>query len=413
MGSVPCTPMVRALIPTVFSLALCCVAAAQEAGPKGPPPTPVKVAEARAADLSPRKKVFGELRASSRSTVAAEEGGIVREMRVAEGVRVAKGQTIARLDGARLDLELKVLEANAAVARATLAERELGRVRAERDLELIRRASAQGGSNPREIADAESDLAMAAAQVAQAKAAIAVVEEQGALLAKRRSDLEVVAPFAGVVTKKHAETGAWIAAGGAVVELLDDAHLEAWFDVPQEFLDAAERLAAEVAPEAASAGAAGAIGRAVRALEIRTATGATVEPKSVRVLPEIDEGTRTFHAIVGVARGSGSLAAGLSLHAFIPQGPPAQWTLVPKDAIVYQGVNASVFVVRGGIAVPTPVRAAFPLGDEVALDPGAVAAGDQVVVEGNERLIPGAAVAPVARGAGAAAAPARSSEVAR
>ena len=69
---------------------------------------------------------------------------------------------------------------------------------------------------------------------------------------------------------------------------------------------------------------------------------------------------------------------------------------MPKDALVYQGVNTSVFVVRNGVAVPTPVRVAFPIGDEVALDPGVIAAGDAVVVEGNERLIPGSAVAPIA-----------------
>ena len=141
---------------------------------KGPPPTPVKVVEAREESLAPRRKLFGEVRASQRSTVATEEGGVVREVLVAEGVRVAKGAPIARLDPARIDLEIKLLGANAAVARATLAERELGRVRAERDLELLRRAAAQGGTNPRELADAESDLAVAAAQIAQAKAAIAV-----------------------------------------------------------------------------------------------------------------------------------------------------------------------------------------------------------------------------------------------
>jgi hypothetical protein len=82
--------------------------------------------EAREERLAPRRKVFGELRAVRRTTVAAEEGGIVREFRVSEGSRVRAGEPVARLDGARIDLELRVLEANTAVARATLAERELG-----------------------------------------------------------------------------------------------------------------------------------------------------------------------------------------------------------------------------------------------------------------------------------------------
>ena len=363
---------------------------AQDGPPQGPPPTPVKVVEAREERLAPRRKVFGELRAVRRTTVAAEEGGIVREFRVSEGSRVRAGEPVARLDGARIDLELRVLEANTAVARATLAERELGVRRAERDLDLLRRAAAQGGTNPREIADAESDLAVAAAQVVQAKASISVLEEQAALLAERRRDLEITAPFDGVVTKRHAEAGAWVAEGGAVVEIVDGDHLEAWFDVPQEMFAAAQQLASS------SASSSDGGSPALSALEIEATTGVRVAPTALRILPEIDAKSRTFHAIAAVREDRENLAAGLALNAYVPQGAPAVWTLVPKDALVYQGVNTTVFVVRGGVAVPTPVRVAFPIGEEVAIEPGVVAAGSLVVVEGNERLIPGSAVAPIA-----------------
>jgi hypothetical protein len=95
------------------------------------------------------------------------------------------------------------------------------------------------------------------------------------------------------------------------------------------------------------------------------------------------------------------LAAGLALNAFVPQGAAANWTLVPKNALVYQGVNASVFMVDKGVAVPVPVRVAFPIGDSVALEgAGMLAAGALVVVEGNERLIPMSPVAPIAPATG-------------
>jgi multidrug efflux pump subunit AcrA (membrane-fusion protein) len=63
------------------------------------------VAEARAAELAPRKRVYGELRAPHRSIVAAEEAGIVREALVSEGLVVAKGDVLARLDDTRVRLE--------------------------------------------------------------------------------------------------------------------------------------------------------------------------------------------------------------------------------------------------------------------------------------------------------------------
>lgn len=355
---------------------------AQDGAPQGPPPTPVKVAEVREEPLAPRRKVFGELRAARRTTVAAEEGGIVREMLVREGSAVSQGDVLARLDGTRLELERAALESSILAARATLVERELAEARRLRDRELLAQAAEKGATNPRELADAESELAIARAQVAQAKAAIAVIERQAELLSRRIADLTVRSPFAGTVTLRHAEAGAYIAEGGAVVDLSETARLEGWFDVPQELLDAAVALAARST-------------QGVSGVEIRTSSGTPVRGAGIRVIPEIDPRSRTFHAVVSTDPGKGALAPGLALEAYVPQGAPSAWTIVPKDALVYQGVNTSVFVVRGGVAVPVPVRVAFPLGDDVALDAAAISKEDVVVVEGNERLIPGSAVAPI------------------
>jgi RND family efflux transporter MFP subunit len=407
--------MARVLIPILASfasLALSLAAAAQDGAPmdaaKGLPPTPVKVAEARTAELAPRKRVYGELRAPHRSIVAAEEAGIVREALVSEGLVVGKGDVLARLDDTRVRLEMAVNAANLLAANAVVEERRAVVLREERDLELLRRASAEGGTNPRELTDGESALAIARAQVESARAAAAVVEQQGALLARRARDLEIRAPFGGVITSKSVEPGAWIAAGGAVVELLDTAHLEAWFDVPQEFFASATALASSDASSRAVSAAPSAIPAsevgAIQSLEIRTSLDTLVRAGAVRVIPEIDPRSRTFHAVAEIANGDGRLAAGMALEAFVPQGAPTSWTMVPKDALVYQGVSASIFVVRGGLASPTPVRVAFPVGDEVALEPGAVAAGDLVVIEGNERLMPMTPVAPIPAAASVGAA---------
>ena len=363
---------------------------AQDGAPKGPPPSPVKVAEVREDQLAPRRKVFGELRAARHATVAAEEAGIVRELLVQEGSIVAVGDVLARLDGTRLTLERKIFDANMAVARANLAERELTERRASRDLELLRRAAAQGGTNPREIADAESNVAVAAAQVSQAKAAIAAIECQIELLVQRIADLEIRAHFAGTVTKRHAEAGAFIPEGGAVVDLSETAKLEGWFDVPQELFIAARELSARASGDVAS-------------IAIRSTTGADVVGTAMRVIAEIDVRARTFHAVVAVDNTSGTLAPGLALEAFVPQGAPQRWLLVPKDALVYQGTATSVYVVESGLARPVPVRVSFPIGDVVAIEPttaeaAGLRAGVSVVVEGNERLMPMSPVVPVAAG---------------
>jgi hypothetical protein len=348
--------------------------------------------KARAESLAPRKKVFGEIRASRKSTIASEGAGLVREFPVNEGDRVPAGEVLARLDDTRIKLEIAVHAATLEAARATVAEREAVIAREERDLELLRRASAAGGTNPRELADAESALAVARAQATQARAAAVVIEQQGAILNDRLADLVVRAPFAGVVTMRHSEEGAWIAEGGAVVDLIATDELEAWFEVPQELYGATVALAAESAKG---------LTREVP-LSIESATDVPVAAFGVRVVPEVDPRSRTFRAVLRVVNTKELLAPGLALTAFVPAGATAPRIVIPKDAILRGDASPFVYVVRGGVAMPVNVRIAFPLGDDVALEPGAIAAGDEVVTEGNERLMGPTPVAPVAPNAPAA-----------
>ena len=366
-------------------------AAASDSAPKGPPPTPVRVAMPVREVHAARKKVFGELRPSQRTTVAAEEPGIVREVAVRVGDRVRAGDKLAMLDGARLQLEQSALDADIALAQTTIAEREAERGRAERDLDLLRRASAAGGTNPRELADAESALAIATARKTQALAAIEVLNEAKKLLAKRVSDLTITAPFEGVVTARHVDLGAWAAMGGSIVDIADTVHLEAWFDVPQELY---EFVHSSLADRANASGAS----TTASSVTLQSVFGRTLTPTSIRIVPEIDPKARTFHAIAAIDNTDGALAAGLAVEAFIPQGNPREVTIVPKDALVYSGRSAIVYVVQDGIANAFGVDVLFPLGDRVAvLGPSALKQEDAlVVIEGNERLMQGTPVVPIA-----------------
>jgi RND family efflux transporter MFP subunit len=295
---------------------------------------------------------------------------------------VDAGAVLVELDDGRLKLELAAAKASHEAALATVAERDAAVGRERRQVELLQRAASEGGTNPREMSDAESDLAVAQAQAAQARAAAMVIEQQAALLARRLADLSVRAPFAGTVTRRHTDAGAWVAAGGAVVDLVDTALLEGWFDVPQELYEQAAGLAS------------------ADGIEMRSPSGGAVRGSAVRVIPEIDLRARTFHAVLTVANEKGALAPGLALTAYVPQGAPRNWLMLPKDALVYQGVNTLVYVVRGGVALPVQVRVAFPVGDQVAVEAEQLTAGAQVVIEGNERLMPMAPVAPIAGAVG-------------
>ncbi|MSR40494.1 MAG: efflux RND transporter periplasmic adaptor subunit [Phycisphaerales bacterium] len=382
--------MYRPCVIALFTVAIAALPSdAQDGARHAPPPTPVRVEVVRETMLAPRKRVFGELRASQRSTLAVEEPGIVREMLAREGDIITQGDAIARLDATRMDLELLLHASNRAAMQAALVEQQAICARAHRDLQLLRLAEAAGGTNAREVADAESEVSIAQAKIALAQANLEILNASGALLEERLRDHVVRAPFTGVVTKKHVDAGAWLAEGAAVVDLQATDKLEAWFEVPQELFEQA-LVQVELLQHTSEASAS-----MLGAIQIRDALDHSIVVRSLRVVPAIDPRSRSFSAILDVESSGAKLAAGFALTGFIPTGASAPRLVISRDSIVHGDAGPFVYVVRDGIAVPLQIRIDFPMGDEVAIEAVGLTAGSSIIVEGNERLTPMSRVAPI------------------
>ena len=316
-------------------------------------------------------------------------------MLVREGQVGKKGEVLAALDTARINIAMHVHASTIRAAHATLVEQDAVLVRAERELRLLESAQAAGGTNPLEVSDAQSAVSIALAQIELAKANIAVLDATAGLLKTRLADHVLYAPFDGVVTKRHVEVGSWLAEGAAVVELQATDKLEAWFDVPQElypfvmvqraYMDAQRELGAmpELAP----------IER--RMMEVSDALDLSLPVSALRVIPAIDSRSRSFAAILDVPNPDATLPAGLALTGFIPTLEPMPRLVVSRDAIMHGDAGPFLFVVRDGLAVPLQVRIDFPVGEDVVIDVSGLRAGEAVVIEGNERLLPMSKVAAV------------------
>ena len=82
----------------------------------------------------------------------------------------------------------------------------------------------------------------------------------------------------------------------------------------------------------------------------------------------------------------------MSLTAWIPTGGNEPATTVPRDAILRSPTGAYVYAVRGGVAVRVTVDVRQSAGPERVVVIGSLESGEPLVVEGNERLYPGASV---------------------
>jgi HlyD family secretion protein len=123
--------------------------------------------------------------------------GAVPERRGQEAISTAEQQTAAVAAAKR-----RVESARGAllIARATLANPGI-------------RAS-QAGANRKQIAQQQKEVASANAKIEQARAQLSEAEAN-------RKDLEITAPFSGTIATRTAEPGEVVAAGTAIVTLLD------------------------------------------------------------------------------------------------------------------------------------------------------------------------------------------------
>jgi RND family efflux transporter MFP subunit len=221
-------------------------------------------------------------------------------------------------------------------------------------------------------------VAVASARLAAASSFVAALSGRLALLRVRLEDTFVRAPFAGRVTVRHAEPGEWVQAGDPIVTLIS-IPVEAWLEVPERHLAAMRRLDGGFE------------------LEL-TAAGARATAARPRVVPQVHERARTFHLVGDLPNEDGALLPGMSISAWLPVSAPAEHLVVPRDSIVRRPGMISLFVVRDGEQGPfadqVPVQIRFETPDGIAVDAGpALRAGDRVIVEGNERILPRAPVA--------------------
>lgn len=365
----------------VLAAALVTISVAPRAGAQGP--SPVRVEPVRQEVVRVRRAVTGEIRAVRRTDVASHEGGRVVELLVEEGDRVQQGDVLARLDARRLTIQLETVVAEKAVAEALKLQRE-AEARIWRDeVASLENAMSQGGANLKELSDARTNLAAAEAALAQAERQIPVIDARADYLATRLADMEIAAPFTGVVTARLAQVGEWVGEGESVVQLVDVDTLDAWLTIDQRYLPAVSGLDPQVT--------------------IEPATGnGPIELRSIRLIPDVHPVARTF-TLIGRFDASGlRLAPGVSVVGWIPTGEEAEHLTISKDAVVRNALGPFVYVVRGEAgsqaAMPAQIEIFFETAGRVAVRPGALQPGDLVIVEGNERLYPTAPVTIVASG---------------
>ena len=339
---------------------------------KTPPPMKVGVDAVISQPLEQTVPVIGRFVARRTGVVAARINGPVDEFQVEVGDRVEAGDVIAVLvnDALKWRFELQKAEEQqyrAAVgtykARIKLRRQELKRL--ERLKKSAAFSQARRDDKRQEVAVAESELAEARGKLASARANRKLAEIN-------LYNATVLAPYSGVVSKRHIEVGAYVSIGAPLVTLVDDRHLEIEAEVP------ANRTAGLPPNTLLDAFINGTIRITARVRAVVPDENPQTRTRTVRFVPELPD------TLSG-------LAANQSVTLRLPTGNGANVVTVHKDAVISRKGNTLVYLAQDTKAAMRPVR----LGEAVGIRfivLGGLVPGDLVVVRGNERLRSGQAI---------------------
>lgn len=317
-------------------------------GPGGGAPAPVVTATAIQRPFAESIEAVGTALAKESIEVTSKSGNTVTAIRFAEGQQVRAGTILVELDQAQ--------------ARAALVEAEANLLESRNQLNRGR--------------DLSVTQALSQAQLDQLETAVKTAEARVSAARARLDDLVIRAPFAGKTGFRRVSLGGLVNPGSVITTLDDTSSIKLEFTVPQSFLKYL-RPGLQVTASADGLGDQRFVGE-VTAIDSR-----------------IDPVSRAVSVRAELPNESGQLRPGLFMSVRL-QAEAQPSILVLESALMPIEGKTHVFVVKDGIAERREVQTGGREPGLVVITQG-VDAGEQVIVEGMQRVRPGAAVQAEAR----------------
>lgn len=340
------------------------------AAPAPPPPAEVGVVTLQSQTVTLTRELPGRTSPYLVAEVRPQVGGIIKRRLFTEGSRVKAGQPLYQLDDA-------IPRADQATAQATLlraqASLNSARLNAARSAELAKIDAVSKQDNENAIAalrQAEADVASAQAAVARGNVVLGYAQ--------------ITSPITGRIGKSSVTQGALVTANQAealaTVQQLDPIYV----DVTQssaELLALRKQLRAGRLEEARDLPVTILLEDGSRYAEQGKLTFADVT---------VDPGTGSFLLRVVVPNPNDILLPGMYARAVVGSGVRQDALLVPQRGIARdpRGDTSAMVLGTDGKVQQRPVKVSRAIGDQWLVEDG-LASGDQVIVEGLQKVRPG------------------------
>lgn len=331
------------------------------------PPAHVTFTQVKQETVTISRELPGRINSVRVAEVRARVAGILLKKELKEGQDVKAGEVMFEIDPAPLQAALQ--NANAQLARA-----QANADQAETLAKRYRRLIADNAVSKQEADNAESALAVAAAEVLAAKAQIDTV---GLDLGYAR----VTAPISGRVGKAEVTEGALVGQGEptllATIQQLDPIY----FDFTQS---SGDFLAMKQAMEGKDAKV---------SLLLEDGNEYAESGKLLFAETSVDETTGMITLRAEFPNPARALLPGMFARARVVQAVHENAVTIPQRAVIRkQGGEGSVLVLgEGDVVEARSIRTTIPTGDKWLVSSG-LKSGDRVIIEGLSKARPGAKV---------------------
>ena len=345
----------------LVAFAICFAAGCKKEGAAGPgkmPPPQVVVAEARTERVEETLSRVANIQANEMVVLQSETDGVVQEILFEEGQQVEKGALLVRLDETKLAASLAQAEANFKLSEANFA----------RSKELY---------DGRLISQQEFDQAAAIYQANQANLD---------LTRRQLKDTRIYAPFEGVVSSRQVSPGQIINKNTILTWLIDLDPVKVEFHVPERFLGQV---------------------KVKQPIDVKVVAFPADEFKGevFFVSPFVDPTNRTALVKAYIPNPKAKLKPGMYGDLDLTLVVRERSTVIPEAAITQILTNSQAMVMavdQSGNAQMQKITVGVRLVGSVEVLEG-LKPGDKVIVEGLQKVVPGAPVR-IAPESGAAAA---------
>ncbi len=348
------------------------------AAPPAPGPVEVGVVTITPAPVTLTRELPGRTSAFRVAEVRARVNGIVQKRLFQEGSDVREGQKLFLIDPAPYEAVLDGAKASLARAEATLGN---ARVVAARHAELIK---------TNVVSQQDHDNAMAALKTAEADVASARAAEQAARI--NLGFTTVTAPVSGRIGRSAVTEGAFAQASQATLLATIQQINPIYVDLTQA-ADEVLKLRRNL-----ESGKLQGVGKGQVRVQLVTDDGREYAQAGTLQFTDVtvDPGTGSITLRALFPNPKGELLPGMFVRARLDEGVSPQALLVPQVGVtrdqkglpVAMVVNAEKKVERRQLVTDRIVGDAWLVSDGIQ-------AGDQVIVEGLQKVRPGSLVNPV------------------